>query len=151
VSVPGKKLQPPDFEWVAQVSTLGFAEVRCARRNARVPHAATAGKTSVLPAVSAPSFALFAKGGISRMCGEGASGVEQLYPTLRKKREGWGTRSLVRGTEKRSCGRRNPGLKSETWATHSNLVRAIFVFVSASIDTPKSGAAAKYRNSLHGL
>jgi len=42
----------------------------------------------------APSFALFAKGGISRMCGGRVSGEEQWYPTLRKQREGWGTRSF---------------------------------------------------------
>jgi hypothetical protein len=38
----------------------------------------------------APSFALFAKGGI----GDGRY-RDSWYPTLRKKREGWGTRGLV--------------------------------------------------------
>ena len=41
-----------------------------------------------------------------------ASGEEQWHPTLRKEREGWGIRTLVLAR------RRNPGLKSETWATH---------------------------------
>ena len=45
----------------------------------------------------APSFAFSAKGGISRSFGEGPRGEEQWHPTLRKEREGWGTRSFVAG------------------------------------------------------
>jgi hypothetical protein len=48
------------------------------------------------------------------------------YPTLRKEREGWGTRRWVEGKEPKSaffssfsCRRRASLPKSETWATHS--------------------------------
>jgi hypothetical protein len=47
----------------------------------------------------APSFALFAKGGIGDRRYR-----DSWYPTLRKKREGWGTRGLVAlSAEDRKC------------------------------------------------
>ena len=38
------------------------------------------------------------------MCEGRASGVEQWYPTLRKEREGWATRSFVVGEPDVECG-----------------------------------------------
>jgi hypothetical protein len=47
----------------------------------------------------APSFALFAKGGI-----RDGRYRDSWYPTLRKKREGWGTRGFVAlSAEDRKC------------------------------------------------
>ena len=43
----------------------------------------------------APSFAFFAKGGRSRICGARLRGAQQCYPTLRQKREGWDTRQSI--------------------------------------------------------
>jgi hypothetical protein len=56
--------------------------------------------------------------------------VKSDDPTLRKEREGWGTRQLVEGIEPKSafvppftCRRQASLLKSQTWATHSTFVR----------------------------
>src|SRR5580658_11197546 len=49
---------------------MAETSISCPATKDWVPHAATAGKASVLPAVSAPSFAFSAKGGISRSYGE---------------------------------------------------------------------------------
>jgi hypothetical protein len=45
----------------------------------------------------APSFAFFAKGGMPRLFTPRLFPASSAYPTLRTKREGWGTRSFVWG------------------------------------------------------
>ena len=60
----------------------------------------------------APSFAFFAKGGRSRICGEALRDRQQWYPTLRKKREGWGTRRSIWTlivSERKQWNRTRPG------------------------------------------
>jgi hypothetical protein len=69
----------------------------------------------------------------------GRLGVRPDYPTLRKEREGWGTRQLVEGIEPKgafllpsTCYRQASLLKSETWATHSKLEVAAFILTERS-------------------
>jgi hypothetical protein len=45
--------------------------------------------------MGAPSFALLAKGGMNPLPGFMNSGWVQWYPTLRKERVGWATRTLA--------------------------------------------------------
>jgi hypothetical protein len=59
-------------------------------------------KNNLLPShkgSGAPSFALLAKGGTPLLFTPRPLPATSAYPTLRGKREGWGTRSFVRGQE----------------------------------------------------
>jgi hypothetical protein len=69
----------------------------------------------------------------------GGQGVRPDYPTLRKEREGWGTRQLVEGMEPKArsfhhftCRQQASLLKSETWATHSMSGGRSFIFERVS-------------------
>src|ERR1700677_1095163 len=112
------RIETSPLKWVAQVplfDKLAFrSQVEGGRNpllglipftNCRVPHAATAGKASVLPAVSAP---------ILRALCEGWD--DQIFPiNLPRKKtcssEAWVSQDTMVVAE-------NPGLKSGTWATH---------------------------------
>jgi hypothetical protein len=84
------------------------AALRCKSRNVETREGALSKNklrfsSVILPShqrSGAPFFALLAKGGMPLLLHPPPSRATSAYPTLRRKREGWGTRSLVAGQER---------------------------------------------------
>ena len=143
------KLQPPDFEWVAQVSILskrlagaseGWKERAFGLYPLHEPRFPV--ESRGFPALHAPFLKERRTRGPVQSCVQEIGGIDGC-PILRALCEGWDSQvsppDLPRKADlflrrpgfllAKGSRPEHPGLKSETWATHSMFVRAIFIFL----------------------